>query len=234
MFDSFPVRRAIIDHWIFVNPKYLKIWIYILGNTSYIKEEKTKMYNKVLYPYRYGEFIFGLKHWSEVLNIGIGTIRGCFKLLIETNTIYKVEGTSSYTIYAVTNYEKYNQQDNTLLALENKEVAEYQNNLNNNHSTTASQQLKKVKKDKTKDIVVSAVENTELERAIDDFIEMRKVSRKVMTARAKAMMLKRLDELATTEDDKVKILNQSTINNWSNIYALKQEYKKSDSKITTV
>ena len=63
---------------------------------------------------------------------------------------------------------------------------------------------------------------TELEIAIDDFTEMRKATKKPMTQRALTMLLKKLEELSTDTNTQIKILNQSTMSNWSTIYEVKE------------
>ncbi len=83
---------------------------------------------------------------------------------------------------------------------------------------------KDIKENKiNKDIVI--IEKTEVEIAFENFKEMRKASRKPLTKRAEEMIKTRLKELSGNDMDlAVKILNQSTMNNWASIYELKKEY----------
>ena len=52
---------------------------------------------------------------------------------------------------------------------------------------------------------------------------MRKQIKKPMTDRAKKLILSKLDKLATTEQDKIEILNNSIMNSWAGVFELKLE-----------
>jgi hypothetical protein len=72
--------------------------------------------------------------------------------------------------------------------------------------------------------------NDDLRQALKDFLEMRKKIKKPMTDRAFNMFLKKLDELAATDEMKIKLLDQSILHNWQTVYPLKQEQKQDKSK----
>lgn len=62
----------------------------------------------------------------------------------------------------------------------------------------------------------------ELLSAFTEFAEMRKTIKKPITTEATVKrILNKLDKLADTDADKVKILNQSTDNCWQDVYELK-------------
>ena len=64
--------------------------------------------------------------------------------------------------------------------------------------------------------------NTDLEIAFDNFYEMRKKIKKPPTVNAKKMIVSKLNKLApNNENEQIEILNQSTLNNWQDIYPLK-------------
>ena len=64
-----------------------------------------------------------------------------------------------------------------------------------------------------------------LKNAFNEFKAMRKKMRKEMTTHAEELLKTRLKELSGNDMDlAVKILNQSTMNNWASIYELKKEY----------
>lgn len=64
--------------------------------------------------------------------------------------------------------------------------------------------------------------NSDLLSAINDFVEMRKKIKSPMTDRAIILMLKKLDDLASDDEMKVAILNQSILNSWKGIFDLKE------------
>jgi hypothetical protein len=63
--------------------------------------------------------------------------------------------------------------------------------------------------------------NAELIVAIDGFIEMRKKIRKPLTDRALKLMLNDLAKIGSTDEMKIAILNQSTMNSWLGVFPLK-------------
>lgn len=66
-------------------------------------------------------------------------------------------------------------------------------------------------------------ENSLLSDAIKDFISMRKQIKAPMTDRAIKLMLQKLDTLATDDETKIAILNQSILNSWKGIFSLKDK-----------
>ena len=65
--------------------------------------------------------------------------------------------------------------------------------------------------------------NSLLSDAIKDFISMRKQIKAPMTDRAIKLMLQKLDTLAQNDDTKIAVLNQSILNSWKGIFALKDQ-----------
>ena len=100
-----------------------------------------------------------------------------------------------------------------------KTYVNHMENENENKKENIIKDEKKKKKDAVK------IEKNELETAFEYFKEMRKASQKPLTKRAEEMIKTRLKELSGNDMDlAVKILNQSTMNNWASIYELKKEY----------
>ena len=66
---------------------------------------------------------------------------------------------------------------------------------------------------------------------------MRKQTKSKMTDRAIKLMLNKLDELASNDNDKIKILNQSIMNGWKGLFPLNNKEaingtgKQSNSKV---
>jgi hypothetical protein len=70
-------------------------------------------------------------------------------------------------------------------------------------------------------------ENSELIQRLYEFVEMRKAIKKTMTDRAKKELLSKLDALASTDEAKIAILEQSIFNSWQGVFPLKQEGRAS-------
>ena len=62
---------------------------------------------------------------------------------------------------------------------------------------------------------------TELDKALKDFEVMRNKIKKPLTLKAKQMILNKLDKLASDDETKIAILNQSIMHCWQDIYELK-------------
>ena len=102
------------------------------------------------------------------------------------------------------------------------------NSLNNNslniNSVNNNSLNKKEKKKKRTDLDVLINEytsNSFLQETIIDFMKMRKSIKKPVTERALKGILNKLDKLATTDDIKIKILENSIENCWQGVFPLK-------------
>jgi hypothetical protein len=133
-----PISRDILDHWIYKDAAYFKIWFEMLARARYIEEPKTDMYRGIIYTLNRGEFIFGIPSWSERLGIGQQRLRTLIKKLTNENMISLVKAYPKFTIYTITNYEKFNNQTNNqtnnLTDIENTSVTDDANNQTNNQT----------------------------------------------------------------------------------------------------
>lgn len=67
--------------------------------------------------------------------------------------------------------------------------------------------------------------DSDFDLAFKDFEKMRKLIKKPLTDRARNMILTKLDKLATDKPTQIKILENSIVNNWQDIYPLKENNK---------
>lgn len=75
-------------------------------------------------------------------------------------------------------------------------------------------------------IIDGYTDNLELRGALIEFIKMRQKNRKPLTEYALKLLTKKLDKLAGSEGAKIAILNQSIVNGWQDVYALKNQTGK--------
>ncbi len=75
--------------------------------------------------------------------------------------------------------------------------------------------------------------NNYLKQTLKDFIDMRIKIKSPMTDKAFDMLLKELNKLASTDELKIQILEQSIINNWKSVYAIKPQNNNSKSNQST-
>jgi len=96
----------------------------------------------------------------------------------------------------------------------------------------ATEEDKEKKEDKNKNksnkkavaldgIINDYTDNEFLKNVILEFIKMRKTIKAPMTDNAVKLMLNKLDKLASNDDEKIAILNQSIMNSWKGIFELK-------------
>ena len=83
--------------------------------------------------------------------------------------------------------------------------------------------IKNTKRKNTKQLNTNKKELSELEQTVIEFEKMRKLIKAPLTPKAKELMLKKLDKLASTDAEKIEILNQSIENSWKGIFPLRQE-----------
>ena len=82
---------------------------------------------------------------------------------------------------------------------------------------------KEPKEDKNKEPLRYFPDNEQLEETFAEFRKMRKAIRKPMTDKAIDLMLRKLERMSVDPAVQVKILEQSIMNNWSDIYELKNK-----------
>lgn len=75
-------------------------------------------------------------------------------------------------------------------------------------------------------------DNAELLEALDGFVEMRKKIKAPLTEHAFSLLLKKLDGMGNTDEEKAAIVNQSVMNSWKGLFPLKQEVRQSGAHIS--
>ena len=96
------------------------------------------------------------------------------------------------------------------------------------HNDSKSTQSK-VKESKVKNInniytlFDSYSDNAYLRQALRDYSIMRNKIKAPLTERAVTLLLNKLDTLASTDDLKIKLLENATLSNWKSVYPLKEE-----------
>ncbi|RUS47540.1 DUF4373 domain-containing protein [Cohnella sp. AR92] len=84
--------------------------------------------------------------------------------------------------------------------------------------------VKESKRKEIKDKTFSAyTSNVGLIESLESFAEFRKKIKKPMTDKAITLLLGNLDKLASSDEDKIAILEQSILNGWQSIYELKDK-----------
>lgn len=70
------------------------------------------------------------------------------------------------------------------------------------------------------------VTSPELRDALQAFKEMRRAKRAPLTLKAEELCLRKLDQLASTDAEKIAILEQSIANSWSGVFPIHEEHRR--------
>jgi len=82
--------------------------------------------------------------------------------------------------------------------------------------------IDKVKNNKGFDLIIDKYTlNLDLRNAIISFIKMRKAIKKTLTDNALELILKKLNNLATSDNEKIEILSNSIMGSWQSVFPLK-------------
>lgn len=140
------IDRGIVDHWIYKDAEYFKVWFEMLYRARYAQEPKTDIEDGELYTIQYGEFIYGRPKWSARIGISEQRLKTLVKKLTQEGMIEVTSRFRRFTIYKIINYEKYNQQGNQPSNQQGSQeqqgfsgIGNQQNNQQINQPSTSSQ-----------------------------------------------------------------------------------------------
>ena len=147
--------------------------------------------------------------------------------MLENLGMIKKNGTPYGTLITVENYTKYQGECSYSDTTDDTTDG---TSLDTSDGTSDGTHKKNVKKDKNvknvkKDIYIGVPD--ELKTAFMEFAEMREAKKKpIMTENTVTRILNRLEKFASSTDEKIAILNQSTDHCWIDVYELKDKPKK--------
>lgn len=210
------LHRKILDSTIFDNADLLKVWIWCLLKATH--EDYTQLVGLQVVELTKGQFITGRFKGAEELKLNPSTFYKYLKVLEKLNMI-DLNSNNKMTIVTIVNWGKYQ--------LDENETCQQ----NNNNVTTKEQQSntnKNIKNNKNINNNIYSVfdsysENSDLRQALRDYSQMRNKIKAPLTERAVTLLLNKLDALASTDDLKIKLLEQAIMSNWKSVYPLKEE-----------
>lgn len=147
--------------------------------------------------------------------------------MLENLGMIKKNGTPYGTLITIENYTKYQGECSYSDTTDDTTDG---TSLDTTDGTSDGTHKKNVKKDKNvknvkKDIYIGVPD--ELKTAFMEFAEMREAKKKpIMTENTVTRILNRLEKFASSTDEKIAILNQSTDYCWIDVYDLKDKPKK--------
>ncbi len=227
-----------MDHWIYKDSDYFKVWVEMLFRARYSDEPKKDIYNGSLYTINQGEFLFSRPKWSLRLNVKDHKLKKLIKLLTDEGMIGKVGrvGKSGATIYLIKNYKKYNNYTTETPALpvgttgfesDSRQPKTNERPTKDQPKTSETPLKKNVNKERMKEYT----DSSELLLTLLDFEGMRKAIKKPLTERALSGILNKLDKMATTEEYKIAILEQSIEKCYTGVFEIKGFKEKKPKKM---
>lgn len=196
--------------WFAVNGM-LNIWIYLLLNARY---EDGYVYGVFV---KRGQVITGRKKLSKETGLSERTVRTCLERLKSTNEV-TTETTNQYTIITIIKWEDY-QGGEEIETKQSTKQSTIKRPATDQRPTTKEERKKEKKEKNNKDIGI-------FEITLNDFIEMRKAIKKPLTDKALVLLKNKLNGITTNEEEQIKILEQSILNNWQSVFPLKTDLPK--------
>lgn len=235
MAGVFQIDREIFNNSIWQNLAEFRLFFYILGNAVW-NDEGVK-YGDLLV--KRGQYLRSYRNLREDLMYTENNAIKYYSLSYIKKTVDKLvadkrikkEETKLGTLFTVVNYSKYQGFER----FENEDTERRKNEERTEREQNENNKKKDNKVNKVNNIY-SVLDNytpdDNLRQALKDFLEMRKKIKKPMTERAFGMLLSKLDELAATDEMKVRLLDQSILHNWQTVYPLKVQKQQDNSKST--
>ncbi len=215
------LHRKILDSTIFDNADLLKVWIWCLLKATH--EDYTQLVGLQVVELSKGQFITGRFKGAEELKLNPSTFYKYLKVLEKLNMI-DLNSNNKMTVVTVANWGKYQLDENETCQQNNNNVTtkEQQSNTNKN--------IKNNKNISIYSIFDSYSDNADLRQALRDYSIMRNKIKAPLTERAVTLLLNKLDALASTDDLKIKLLENATLSNWKSVYPLKEERQQDKSR----
>ena len=220
------LHRKIRKHWLYEEKRVFskfEAWLDLLMMANH-QDNKFLLGNKLVEVKR-GSMITSLRKLCEKWKWSNTKVK-TFLEILKTDEMISYKSDTKKTVLTIENYNNYQDDDLKKRHQNDTETSQehiksipkaYQKHTNNNVLITSNNENTDNKENK---------ENKELsdfDKTFIDFENMRKQIKKPMTDRAKKLILSKLDKLATTEQDKIEILNNSIMNSWAGVFELKLE-----------
>jgi hypothetical protein len=205
-------------------------WIDLLLSANHA-DKKTLINNQAVLVKR-GSFITSEVKLSERWKWDRGKVRRFLSMLQKDNMIIKTATSRLYITVSIVNYDIYQSATSEDVETTNLEPYNTASNeqVTNKDSTSNAQvtninkndkECNKNSKNEKKDIIGDFTANEILKETIKDFMQMRVKIKKPMTEKALKLMLSKLNELTSNDNEKIQILNNSIENSWQGIFPLK-------------
>jgi hypothetical protein len=215
--------RKLLENPIFRNAELLQLFLYCLLKANHKKGKAFFGSNEI--DIEQGQFVTGRFELSSALGQKESSTYKRLKRL-ESLHVISLQSNTKNTLVTVENWGLYQ----SIEEESNNEVTAKEQQSNNKVTTKEQQsntnknvRSKECKNEKKEDIYGGFSSNPKLVQVLNDFEQMRKsIKNGKLTDRARELMLIELEKLATTDEKKIAILEQSILNNWKGLFPLKE------------
>ena len=212
------LHRELIDKpiWKCSLPEQKAILITLLCLANH--EEKEWIWQGKKYICQPGQFITSLKSIAEASGTSMQNVRTALKNFENIYEFLTSQSTNKNRLITIVNWALYQSKDeeltNTLTSGQqapNKRLTTNKNDKND----------KNEKNIKTyRQIIQDFTENEKLIKALEDYLQMRKVKRKPATTKALELVLKTLEPFP--DDIRIAMLENSIKNSWTDVYEIRE------------
>lgn len=205
------LHRKILDNpLVMKDAEHLAVWVFLLLHASH--KEYNVIFDGKRTTLRPGQLITGRKSIASELGMNESKVRRILESF-ENDQQIDQQKTNKNRLISLLNWESY-------------QIFDQQNDQQvTNKRPTSDQQVttnKNIKNNKNERNIYK--DSPELNSAIESFIDYRK-SNKPMSKKEIDEMIKKLDEMTDSEDEKIRILNQSIKRGWIGIFPIKEKKK---------
>ena len=221
--------------------EYIVLYQMLCLNTANNNGEMCSKIGEMIVPFNVEKIVRDTKHFDfDTVTIALGLFKKLGLIYEETDKILKIanfnEMVGSEAANANAQRQKRfrerqkqlklsvtnsNADSNDSNVIENNEEIEYRDRDKSIEIDIKNKEERK--KTSYDEILNSMVEDNEVKNTIYDYIKMRKLIKKPMTDRALTMLINKLFKLSNSKQIQIKILEQSILKNWTDIYPYKEE-----------
>ena len=201
--------RALQDWRYKTKPNYVALWVHLLLVANH---QDRKVYDTEV---KRGQLLTSLEKLAQGTGLSIQNIRTILAHL--NGEELTIKSTNKNTLITIVKYSEYQGTNTQTNKQTNNEPT------SNQHSTNNKQEYKERKKER-----IYIYNSPEFLEALDGFREMRKRTKHPLTPRAEELMLKKLEQISTDEQNAIDILDQSVYYAWQGIFQLNNNFKQED------
>lgn len=165
-----------------------------------------------------GQHLTSRDKLASETTLSVQQVRTALNKLKSTNEI-TIESTKTYTLVTIVKYADYQDGEND----SNQDTNQERNRIATNDQPTSNQQIttnKNDKKEKNDKNVKNERIYSALDQAIENFKEHRRKLRKPMTDHAVDLLKAKLDTLATTDEEKIALIENAIEKGWQGVYPM--------------